>query len=161
MTQLVFQPPLAFIEAQQGAFRHFLEDLSGLWRRFIPIVSDIEQRWFESEGGGAWPALAESTLARKAALGYSAKPLRTDDRPESLYRTLVDPNQAARVEASRLVWETDVPYAHWHQDGGTVPGRPPQRQVIPDPLPLADRRLLESATVSWINEQAAAAFGRF
>lgn len=162
MTEIsvVFQPPLEFIGRQQGAFRRSLEDFSGLWRRFTPIVAEMERRWFDSHGNGGWPALAESTLERKAAEGLSLEPLRTDDRPGSLYDTLTDPQLAAEPGPTRFVWSTGVPYAHWHQDGGTVPGRPPQRQVIPDPLPLADRRVLEAATVGWINEQAAAAFGR-
>lgn len=157
---MTLQPPIEFIVRQQGAFRMLLSDLSGLWRRFIPIVAEMERGWFESHGQGAWPDLAESTLRQKRAHGHSLEPLRTDDRQGSLYDTLVDPQLAAEIEGDRLVWSTGVPYAHFHQDGGTVPGRPPQRQVIPDPLPLADRRRLESATVAWINDAAARAFGR-
>lgn len=155
-----FSPPLEFIIRQQGTFRRALEDMTGLWRRFVPIISAMERRWFESHGDGAWPELAPATVKQKAARGFTADPLRTDDRPESLYQTLIDPQKAARVEAHALIWETTVPYAGYHQDGGSIPGRPPQRQVIPDPLPLADRRLLEAATVSWINEAAAQAFRR-
>lgn len=156
---MVFRPPLEFIIRQQGAFRRALEDLSGLWRRFIPIIEGMEAEWFATQGEGAWPPLAESTKARKLAAGLSLLPLITDERPDSLHQTLLDPNRAARVEPQMLVWETVVPYAHFHQDGGAVAGRPPQRQVIPDPLPLQHRRRLEAATVSWLNEQAALAFG--
>lgn len=155
---LTFQPPLTFIAAQQGRFRQLLEDLSGLWERFIPLVSQMEKDWFESQGDGAWPDLAESTLRQKAARGYMADPLRTDDRRGSLYDTLIDPQLAADIGPRSLVWSTVVPYAGYHQDGGTVPGRPPKRQVIPDPLPVEDRRRFEQATVSWLNELAARAF---
>jgi len=157
---MTFTPPLKFVERQQGRFREVLEDLTGLWARFIPIVEAMELSWFESEGQGAWPPLAESTLRQKAAKGFSLAPLRTDDRAESLYRTLVDPQQAAQIGPRSLTWGTSVPYAGYHQDGGEIAGRPPQRQVIPDPLPLENRRQLEAATVSWLNEQAAIAFGR-
>ena len=157
---LVLQPPVEFILRQHGAFRRALEDLTGLWERFVPLVAAMEERWISSRGDGSWPDLAESTLASKQQRGFSLEPLRTDDRPESLYRTLVDPQQAARIGPGSLIWETDVAYAHFHQDGGDVAGRPPQRQVIPDPIPLADRRTFEAATVSWLNEQAALAFGR-
>ena len=157
---MVFQPPLAFIARQQGHFRMLLGDLTGLWRRFIPLLSQMERRWFESHGEGAWPELAESTLERKRAAGFTLEPLRTDDRQGSLYDTLIDPGLAAAEGPNSLVWGTGVPYAHWHQDGGTVPGRPPKRQVIPDPLPVEYRRQFEAATVSWLNEAAAAAFGR-
>jgi hypothetical protein len=158
--RLEFQPPLAFIERQHGAFRAILEDLTGLWARFIPLLSQMERRWFESHGEGAWPELAESTLERKRAQGFSLEPLRTDDRQGSLYDTLTDPQLAAAAGPHTLVWSTGVPYAHFHQDGGSTPGRPPQRQVIPDPLPVEYRRQFEQATVSWLNEAAAAAFGR-
>lgn len=157
--RMEFQPPLAFIERQQGDFRRRLQNLLPLWQRFIPIISRLERAWFESHGAGAWPELAESTLERKRAHGFSLEPLRTDDRQGSLYDTLVDPQLAADVGERQLVWSTGVPYAGFHQDGGSVPGRPPQRQVIPDPLPVEYRRQLEQATVSWINEQAAAAYG--
>lgn len=157
--EMVFRPPLDFIVRQQGAFRRALEDLSGLWRRFLPILEAMELDWFTSQGQGAWPPLAESTLRQKAARGYSLQPLITDGRPSSLQATLTDPNRAATIEPEMLIWGTGVPYAHFHQDGGSVEGRPPQRQVIPDPLPLVHRRQLEAATVSWINEAAALAFG--
>jgi hypothetical protein len=157
--ELVFRPPLAFIERQHGAFRRQLEDLTGLWRRFIPLIVGMEEAWFASHGEGVWPPLAQSTLDRKRARGYSEEPLRTDDRQGSLYNTLIDPQLAADINPGFLVWSTGVPYAHFHQDGGTVPGRPPRRQVIPDPLPLNWRRQFEAATVSWLNEAAAIAFG--
>jgi hypothetical protein len=157
---MTFQPPLEFIQAQQGLFRHLLEDLTSLWARFVPLIADMERRWFDSQGEGGWPPLAEATLERKRAEGFSALPLRTDDRQGSLYDTLVDPGLAAEPFGDRLVWSTGVPYAHWHQDGGSVAGRPPRRQVIPDPLPVEYRRQFEQATVSWLNEQAALAFGR-
>jgi hypothetical protein len=157
--ELVFQPPLAFVERQYGAFRRQLEDLTGLWRRFIPLVTAMEEAWFASHGDGAWPPLADSTLRSKTARGLSLEPLRTDDRQGSLYDTLIDPQLAAEVNPGSLVWSTGVPYAHFHQDGGSVAGRPPKRQVIPDPLPLEWRRQFESATVSWVNEAAALAFG--
>lgn len=153
-----FSPPLDFIARQQGTFRRALEDFSGLWRRFIPIIEAMEADWFATQGDGQWPPLAESTKARKIAAGFSLLPLITDERPDSLHQSLLDPNRAARIEPEMLIWETLVPYAHFHQDGGEVDGRPPQRQVIPDPLPVEHRRRIESATVSWLNEQAALAF---
>lgn len=157
--QIVFRPPLDFVARQHGAFRRQLEDLTGLWRRFIPLVAAMEAQWFASHGDGAWPPLAESTVKRKQARGLSLEPLRSDDRQGSLYDTLVDPQLAAVETAHSLIWSTGVPYAHWHQDGGSMAGRPPKRQVIPDPLPVEHRRQFEVATVSWVNEAAAAAFG--
>lgn len=158
--RLVFSPPLEFIERQHGAFRRELDNLAGLWERIIPVMVEVERDWFDTHGQGAWPDLAEATLERKQAAGFSPEPLRTDDRQGSLYDTLTDPQLAADAGARELVWSTGVPYAHWHQDGGTVEGRPPQRQVIPDPMPVSYRRQFEQAMVSWLNAAAAAAFGR-
>lgn len=157
--RIEFRPPLAFIERQQGHFRRLLEDLHPLWDRFLPVIAAFERDWFESHGKGAWPALADSTLDRKRAAGYTLEPLRTDDRQGSLYDTLTDPQLAAEVGRTRMEWSTGVPYAGYHQEGGAVAGRPPKRQVIPDPLPVEYRRQLEHATVSWINQAAADAFG--
>ena len=57
-----------------------------------------------------------------------------------------------------MSWGTDVPYAHFHQDGGSVAGRPPQRKVLD--IRVEDRRKLEAAMVTWINGVSRLTFGR-
>jgi phage gpG-like protein len=154
--QVVFSPPLEFVGRQHGEFARRLQDLSGLWARFAPIMSAIERQWFDTAGFGTWPPLAESTVAEKERLGFPSDPL---VRTGNLRDSLVDPSRAMRVGRNVMVWGTDVDYAEHHQDPA-VAGRPPERQVIPDPMPPDLRRRFESATVAWINDAAAAAYGR-
>jgi phage gpG-like protein len=152
---VAFDPPVEFILRQTGAFRRSLENLEPLWARVAPLMAEIEERWFDTGGDGSWPPLAESTLAQKARRGFPADPLvATGDLKDSL----VDPARAGNVGPGYLAWETDVAYAGYHQDPST-PGRPPQRQVIPDPFPVEDRRKIETAIVTWVNF-AAETFGR-
>jgi phage gpG-like protein len=147
------EPPLKFIQAQAGRFRANLLDFHALWERFGRIMAEFEQQWFGSHGQGAWPPLAESTLRYKTGPDVMRE-------TDALYESLIDPGAALRTSRMEASYGTDVEYAHWHQEGGSIPGRPPQRQVIPDPIPLDLRRLLEQAQVQWINEVAATTFGR-
>lgn len=152
---IILEPPLEFILKQGGRFRRELEDMTGLWERFSFVMERVEQELFDSEGHGAWPPLADSTVLEKAAMGYSDKMLvRTGDLMESL----TDPTRAAAIFPLEMTWGTDVEYAHWHQDGGTIPGRPPKREILQ--LRVEDRRALEGEMVSWINEAAARTWGR-
>lgn len=146
-------PPIQFILRQTGAFQRALFDFSGLFEAFKPVMAEIEQEQFSSHGHGAWPELAESTLRYKKGDGILRE-------TNTLYDSLVDPNVAMRVGARSAEYGTSVDYAHWHQTGGTTPGRPPQRQVIPDPLPAGMRQRLEVVMIRWINEIAARTVGR-
>jgi hypothetical protein len=58
----------------------------------------------------------------------------------------------------QMSWGTGVEYAHWHQDGGSIPGRPPQRKVLD--VRAEDRQKLERVMVTWINLVAAETMGR-
>lgn len=155
--EIVLQPPIEFILRQTGRFKAALLDFSDLWERFKPVMGEIEQEQFSTRGHGAWPPLAPSTLEQKARRGWPLDPL---VRTTELRESLTDPNRAMHISGQEAWYGTDVEYAHWHQTGGYVAGRPPQRQVIPDPLPVDSRRKLETAMVSWINEIAARTFGR-
>lgn len=150
-----FRPPIEFILRQAGAFRRGLLDLDPLWDRFKPVMAAIEEQQFATEGHGDWPALADSTIRQKAALGFPPDPL---IRTGALRRSLTDPGQAARTTPRSMTWGTDVAYAHWHQDGGSIPGRPPQRKVID--LTVEDRRRFEREMLSWVNQLAARTWGR-
>ena len=148
------EPPIEFILQQTGRFRDSLLDLEVLWEAFKPIMSEVERRQFDTHGDGSWPPLAETTLAQKEAHGWPSDPLvRTGDLKESL----VDPGRAADSGPLHMNYGTDVPYAGFHQDGTS---RMPQRQVIPDPFKVEDRRKLEVAMVTYINRAAAETFGR-
>jgi hypothetical protein len=148
------EPPADFILRQTGLFQKALLDLEPLWKEIEPVMAAIEERQFDTQGDGQWPALADSTIAEKERLGFPNDPLiRSGDLKESL----VNPDLAMRTGVMRAEWASDIPYAGYHQDG-TV--KMPQRQVIPDPLKVDDRRKLEAAMVTYINIAARETFGR-
>src|SRR5690242_17119804 len=90
--RMELEPPISFILRQTGAFRDALLDLEVLWDLFKPIMESIEEQQFSSSGEGAWPGLADSTLAQKEKGGWPSDPLvRTGD----LKASLVDPGRAA------------------------------------------------------------------
>jgi hypothetical protein len=147
-------PPVEFILKQTGRFQAALLDLDPLWELFKPIMSDIEQRQFDTQGDGQWPPLADSTVLEKERLGFPADPLvRSGDLKDSL----VNPDQAMRTGLMHAEWASDIPYAGYHQDGTS---KMPQRQVIPDPFKVEDRRKLEAAMVTYVNEASRLTFGR-
>lgn len=163
---VVLDPPIEFILRQTGRFRQQLMQLDGLWERLIPLVAGMEREQFETHAHGAWPPLAESTI-RDRSRGGTEGSVYYDIlvRTGRLRDSLIDPAAAARTTERALIWETSVPYARFHQqspddDYGFVAGRPPKRQVIPDPIPVDTRRRFETETVRWINDVAAGTFGR-
>lgn len=149
------RPPLQFILKQSGAFRRELLNFTPLWTLFKPIMHDIEQKRFDEEGPG-WQSLADSTIRQRERLGFGAGPIM--QRTRNLMESLVDPNRAAETGPKSMSWGTDVSYAGFHQDGGSVPGRPPQRVLLE--IGVEDRRKLEGAMVTWINLVSARTFGR-
>lgn len=175
-------PPMGFIEAQTGRFRQALQDFSGLWVRFAKTMAAIEVERFATAGHGEWPPLAPATLIEKERLGFPPDPLiRTGDLVESL----TDAARAARMDPQSMSWGTDVPYAQYHQEGGTITRRTtrtvnvgpgvgqragargvvtdesvwhlPQRKVLD--IRVDDRRRLETDMVGWLNDVAREAFG--
>lgn len=182
VVNISLSPPMRFIEEQHGAFRARLQDLTGLWRRFSQTMGKIGQERFQTAGYGEWAPLAPSTLADKERHGFPFFPL---IRTGELYQSLTEPSRAAAFSASEMTWGTDVPYAQYHQQGGTVTRRTtrsgysgpgvgiragaevavseesvwhlPQRKVLD--IRVEDRRRLETDMVSWLNQTAAEAFG--
>jgi len=148
------EPPIEFILQQTGRFQEALLDLEPLWELVKPVAADVEEEQFGSRGEGAWPALAASTLMRKEAGGWPSDPLvRTGD----LKASLTDPGRAADTGPRHMIYGTDVDYAQFHQEGTR---RMPQRQVIPDPYRVEDRRKVEAAMVAYVNAAARLTFGR-
>lgn len=110
-------------------------------KAYAAIVADfyaIESRRFQAEGPG-WLPLAESTQADRARSGYGPQhPILV--RTDTLALSLTRPDQQGSVyreEPEGFFVGTNVPYAHWHQTGGTIAGRPPQRQLVD--ISAADR----------------------
>lgn len=145
--RVVLSPPAEFIARQAGAFRAALENLLPLWARFKPIMAQIEEDWFSSQGGGSWPPWSSNTRVRGSALLVLTGGLKA---------SLVDPGQAVLEEGpDQMVWGTNHPLAQYHHPGGWIPGRPPQRRLHPDDIPVVE---FQQATVAWVNEIAARFF---
>lgn len=147
------EPPLEFILRQSGAFQAALLDLEPLWELVKPVMASVEEDQFGSQGQGAWPGLAESTVEQKSRLGWPADPL---VRTGNLKESLVDPGRAAESGPRQMVYGTDVEYAIFHQSGTT---KMPRREVIPDPFRVEDRRKVEAAMVTYVNAAAELTFG--
>lgn len=147
-------PPIEFILRQSGAFqRALVMQMDDMYESFRPVLGAMESDWFSSEGRGSWPALAESTVRAK---GHSTILVDTG----KLKASLVDPYQAMKIMGVVAEYGTDVPYAYFHQSGGWVEGRPPKREVIPDPVPAETRQALEQLQVRWIDKLASMTWGR-
>jgi phage gpG-like protein len=100
----------------------------------------LETETFDKEGPG-WKPLAASTLARKRARGLPEKILHAT---ETLRKSLTVDGAAGAIdrdEGGSLFVGSDIPYGHWHQTGGTTPGRPPERPPV---------RITEADKVRWL-----------
>lgn len=143
-----------------------LDDFEQLWEDYALVMVQTEEEWFASEGGGTWPPLAPSTVRDKIRDGYPADTLiRTGDLLESL----TDPAVAMEIGQGRstlgtftrnsMTWGTGREYAHFHQHSDPVTGeprdygsQPPERQVIPWPLPAHTQATLEAANEAFVRE---------
>ena len=111
--------------------RQWEKRLADLAPAFAAVYEDfkrIETERFDAEGPG-WTPLAASTIARKLRLGQPETILEATGR---LRASLAQAGAGSihRDEGDAFFMGSDVPYAHWHQTGGTTPGRPPQRIAV-------------------------------
>lgn len=125
------------------ALQMWAERAGHLAPAFKAVAADfrrLETDTFDKEGPG-WQPLAASTLARKRAKGLSEKILEaTGALRESL--TVEDAEGSIeRDEGDSLFVGSNIPYGHWHQTGGTTPGRPPQRKAV---------QITEADKVRWL-----------
>lgn len=149
-----------------------LEDMEDLWRRYGEIMASTEAEWFATNGDGAWPPLAADTIRDKLRHGW---PVETLVRRGDLRESLTDPLQAMDVSQGRstlgtftrksMTWGTDVrddrgrEFAHYHQHTDPVTGEPmdygthpPERQVIPWPLPIQTQAALQAEAEDWVTD---------
>lgn len=57
---------------------------------------------------------------------------------------------AFHIHKTSLVYDPDDPgYMHWHQTGGYVPGRPPQRQIVT--ITTEDEAKIEAIFMEWLD----------
>jgi hypothetical protein len=95
-----------------------LEDFAPALVEASGLIYEHERRWFDSEGGGTWPQLAESTVEAKAARGAP--------HPE---RALYDRGllfESATSPAGPYSFQMVTPFTltvgvDWEQDGVQIP----------------------------------------
>jgi hypothetical protein len=109
-----------------------VEDLTPAWD---DVGDDVRGDFMQNmigEGalfaGGGWTELAPSTIAEKRRLGYGAMPIlwRSGRLGNSLAIKGAEGNVNI-VTPNGVTLGTDIPYAHWHQDGGE---HLPMRKIV-------------------------------
>ena len=98
----------------------------------VPIVEElraISARRFDANGPG-WAALAASTVAGKEAKGQDSSKILVATGALRAAMTSAAPGTVTDITPVEIYVGTDIDYAHWHQDGGTIAGRPPQRPLV-------------------------------
>lgn len=146
---IVFQPPLSFIQRQSGAFGRKLRNLEDLWDRFSPLMEELEMEVWSTEGFGEWDPLLESTWAKKTT---SQAMYESGD----LFFSLTEEDEARDSGPQHMAWGSVVEYAQYHQEGTEFM---PAREVIPDPFPVEWRRRFEEAQVEYVNAAARETWG--
>jgi hypothetical protein len=134
----------------KGRFANFRPAMEGpvreLVRRAVIAQFRTEGEW----GGRKWPELSEYTLRRKERAGVAHKGILKFSG--KLYDSLTVVGHPSRRETitkrgyslRTLVRSKDgFPYGASHQTGASN-GRPPERQVIPDPMPPSFMRELRN-----------------
>lgn len=162
----------ANVSAKLLRFAEELGDMESLWERLAGLMVENEEEWFRTHGMGEWPDLAWSTKRQKLRKGYPEDAL---IRTGQLFESLTDPLQAMDVGQGRttmgtytrnqMTWGTDVlnerdeEYAHYHQGTDPVTGEPvwygndpPQRQVIPWPIPIHWQQEFGAAEEQFVEE---------
>ena len=115
--------------------RERAEDVSPAWEKWGDAIVEEEKQQFTLLGarfGSAWAALSPK-YARWKALHHPGKPIMrlTDALHDSLTQR---PMGVERINSHSAEFGTDVPYAHWHQDGTS---KMPRRAVMAETPILA------------------------
>lgn len=99
-----------------------------------------------SRSGDPYEQLSEKYAAWKE-LRYPGEPILT--LTGDMERALFHP-RSYRVTRDSLYYHPNSDYAHWHQEGGYVEGRPPQRVIIE--LIPTDYQMIEAVFQSWLDD---------
>jgi hypothetical protein len=98
-------------------------------------------------GGKPYEPLSLDYEKRKAADGYGMEPILR--RTGAMEMALFD-EDAFHITSQHLDYEPDSEYAFWHQVGGYVFGRPPQREIIV--LTTSDAEEIEDIFTIWLDD---------
>lgn len=131
-----------------------LADLRPAWVVVRAIFYNIERELFDSNGasgaGGAWEELADSTIRKKIAAGYSAEDIL--QATTALYKSLTAPNQLGSRYISlpgSLTIGTAIASSAFH-DSGTE--HMPQRRPI-DPTE-DDMLIMVEVVDKWVRGES-------
>lgn len=98
----------------------------------LKIRQDImlsEKKLFDSEGAsgpeGRWPALADSTVARKASQNLDPRILHATLDLEKSLTQLGSKGSKKEITTNQLIYGTTLPYAKYHKGGNVIPRRMP------------------------------------
>lgn len=131
-----------------------LKDLRPLMQKAIaPAFDAMERKHWESRGaafGHKWAPLAPSTIASKRSKGTLSKGILqdSDNLFRAVFRARASDNRL-RVVDGRVRFQANVGtrYAIFHQVGTQFM---PDRQVIPDPLPLSFKATIRNIVKEYI-----------
>lgn len=103
-------------------------------RAYTAIVADfrrVERRRFRAEGPG-WEPLAPSTVADRQRRGYGPEHpiLRRTGALQDSFLEPAAPHAVYRIEPEGFFVGSNDPIAHFHQNGGSTDGHPPQRKLV-------------------------------
>jgi hypothetical protein len=92
-------------------------DIRRVAEQIRTIYRHSNARRFASNGLGAWPALAASTVERKQAGGYDSRPMRRSGALEAALTSPSSSDQVDERDRSELRFGTTLPYAGYHDTG--------------------------------------------
>jgi phage gpG-like protein len=104
-------------------------DVRPAWTPMLLAMQDQTRQHLNSRGGGTWPPLARSTVAKKRRSGEDPRTMRASG---ALTRSLTQSHAQGAVREKRktsLEFGSSLPYAHLHQEG-SAGGKIPQRKLV-------------------------------
>lgn len=148
--------PLRLVLTEHGGEqteRHLLglgeraENATPVLRRIAELMRLAEIRWFESEGEGSWPALAESTMTAKDRGGLEERILvATGQLRDSL--TSEGSGNIAHIQRDELIFGTSDRTARFHQEGTS---RMPQRKPLH--MTEAEQKIITRELQRWLVDE--------
>lgn len=112
------------IRRVRGDFKYRNFDFNKIGQRSMPVIARVGlQRWVSSFQKGGYATDASRSGWRPRKSNRSTKPLLIDTM--RLFRSV----RTKRVNARRVVWGSNTPYAGYHNDGDS---NMPQREFMGD-----------------------------
>ena len=143
-----------------------LQDLRAPLMEATEVVYTGIREWYDSQGEGTWPPLAESTIARKASQGYSS-PSRPLYAEGNLYESATSPSGPysfrTPIGNHSVVLGVDWQKGGWQipvvlSRGTTTAGRGnrtriPARRIYPPLGSIAGQAIIKATTdilIAWL-----------